>query len=226
MSLAIQCRRVGYITIVDCAGKLVAGATADSLHDQVRRCIDSHNNVVVNLGAVTFIDSSGLGLLVRLVATTRNSQAGLRFCGVNEQIQKILELTKLDGVLNVHATEQQAIEAFGRKEHGGAGMNSGASVLCLDQSMDLLAFLRGALDKAGFQTHSARNVPDARLLLRTIHPDVVVAGPEMAARVAGLSEELKIPLICLDEEFSALDAGGAIAALLKQLEQRLVKGSA
>lgn len=226
MSLAIQCRRVGYITVVDCAGKLVAGANAESLHEQVRRCIDSHTSVVVNLGAVTFIDSSGLGLLVRLVATTRNSPAGLRFCGANDQIRKILELTKLGGVLNIHATEQLALEALGTKVPSHAGSNAAATVLCLDSSMDLLAYLRGALDKAGFQTHSARNVPDARLLLRTIRPDAVVAGPELAARVAGLSAELKIPLICLDDQFSALDAGDATAALLEQLKAKVAQGNA
>lgn len=221
MSLGIQCRRVGSVTVVDCAGRLVAGASADALHDQVRHCIDSHTSVVVNLGAVTFVDSSGLGLLVRLVATTRTSPAGLRFCGANDQIRKILTLTKLHEVLNIHATEEQAIEAFGRKQMRHAATNDAASVLCLDSSMDLLAYLRSALDKAGFQTHSARNVQDARLLLRTIHPDAVVAGPELAARVAGLSAELNIPLICLDDQFSALDAGDATAALLEQLRARL-----
>ena len=221
MSLAIQCRRVGYVTVVDCAGKLVAGENVELLHDQVRRCIDSHTSVVVNLAAVTFIDSSGLGLLVRLVTTTRNSPAGLRFCGTNEQIQKILDLTKLGGVLNIHATEQQAIEDFGSRGPRNAGTDAGMSILCLDPSMDLLAYLRGALDKAGFQTHSARTVPDARLLLRTICPNAVVAGPELAERVAGLSAELNIPLICLDEKFSMLDAGDATAALLEQLKARL-----
>ncbi len=226
MSLAIQCRRVGYVTVVDCAGKLMAGANADLLHEQVRRCIDSHISVVVNLGAVTFIDSSGLGLLVRLASTTRNRAAGVRFCGANEQIRKVLELTKLHGVLNIHATEQEAIEAFGRKETAHSGSKVGASVLCLDPSLDLLAYLRGALDKAGFQAHSTRNVPDALLLLRTIRPDAVVAGDEFAAKVAGLAAELKIPLVRLGGDFSALDAGDAAAALLQQLRAQLIKGSA
>lgn len=226
MSLAIQCRRVGYVTVVDCAGKLVAGANADSLHDQVRRCIDSHTSVVVNLSAVTFIDSSGLGLLVRLVATTRNSPSGLRFCGANAQIQKILELTKLRGVLNIHATEQQAIEAFGTRESARIASKVGANVLCLDQSMDLLAYLRGALENAGFQTHSARSVPDAILLLRTIRPDAVVAGPDFAVKVAGLAAEMNIPLLCLDDSFSELDAGDAAASLLGRLRDRLAQGTA
>lgn len=226
MSLAIQCRRVGYVTVVDCAGKLIAGENADSLHDQVRRCIDSHTSVIVNLGAVTFIDSSGLGLLVRLVTTTRNSPVGLRFCGANDQVRRILDLTNLRGVLKVHDTEQQAIEAFATKEPGQVSSGVGVSVLCLDHSMDLLAFLRGALGKAGFQTHSARNVPDALLLLRTLRPSAIVAGPDFAAKVTGLAAELKVPLICFNAEFSALDAGDATASLLEQLNTRLVKGYA
>lgn len=226
MSLAIQCRRVGYVTVVDCAGKLIAGENAASLHDQVRRCIDSHISVVVNLGAVTFIDSSGLGLLVRLVTTTRNSPSGLRFCGANDQVHRILELTNLRGVLRVHDTEQEAIEALERKESGQFSSGVGASVLCLDRSMDLLAFFRGALDKAGFETHSACNVPDALLLLRTLRPNAIVAGPEFATKVGGVAAELKVPVIPFNEGFSALDAGDATASLLEQLKARLVKGNA
>jgi anti-sigma B factor antagonist len=226
LSLAIQSRRVGFITVIDCAGKLIAGDNVDYLNDQVRRCIDSHSSVVVNLGAVTFIDSSGLGLLVRLVTTTRNSAAGLRFCGANDQIKKVLELTKLRDILNVYATEQQAIEAFGKKEIGQVGGRGGTSVLCLDPSMDLLAFLRGALDKAGFQSHSARNLPDALLLLRTLRPGAVVAGPEFAPKVAGIAAEMNIPLICFDQDLLAMDAGDATASLLQQLNARLAKGNA
>ena len=226
MPLAIQSRRVGYVTVVDCAGKLVAGENSDSLQEQVRRCIETHIGVIVNLGAVTFIDSSGLGLLVRLAVTTRNSPAGLRFCGANEQIQKVLELTKLGGVLNIYDTEERAMQSFASKVAVASPAGVGANVLCVDQSMDLLAYLRGALDRAGFRTHSARTVPDAILLLRTIRPDAVVAGPEFALKVGALAAEMKVPLICLDEEFSSLDAGDAIGTLLEQIRAQVAQGNA
>ena len=226
MSLAIHCRRVGYVTVVDCAGKLVAGADVQSLNEQVRRCLDNHASVVVNLGAVTFIDSSGLGLLVRLANTTRNSGPGLRFCGANDQIQKILELTRLNDVLHVHATEEQAIEAFSMKSMGSTFTAAGASVLCVDESMDLTAYLRESLDKAGFRTHSARTIPDAILLLRTTRPDLVIAGPQFASRVSALAADLKVPLVCLDDSFAQLDAGDAIASLLDRVRAHLEKGTA
>jgi hypothetical protein len=188
--------------------------------------MENHGGVVVNLGAVTFIDSSGLGFLVRLAATTRHSPSGLRFCGANEQMAKVLELTKLKNILHIHATEAEAINAFSTKASAPALSGLGANVLCLDESMDLLAFLRESLDKAGFQTHSARTVPDAILLLRTIRPAVVVAGPQFASKVSALAAGLKIPLLCLDQEFSTLDAGDAIGGLLEQLRGALERGSA
>jgi anti-anti-sigma factor len=214
------------VTVVDCAGKLVAGLDVQSLNEQVRSCLDNHASVVVNLGAVTFIDSSGLGLLVRLANTTRNSGPGLRFCGANDQIQKILELTKLKDVLRVHATEEQAIEAFSMKSIGSTFTAVGANVLCADESVDLTAYLRESLDKAGFRTHSARTIPDAILLLRTMRPDAVITGPQFASKVTALATDLKVPLICLDESFAELDAGDAIAGLLDRLRACLKKGTA
>jgi anti-sigma B factor antagonist len=227
LSLKIQSRRVGYVTVVDCSGRLVAGENSLALNNEVKRNIDNHINVVINLGAVTFIDSSGLGMLVRLASTTKHTPAGVRFCGANEQMMKVLELTKLTSVLSVHPSEDLAIAAFegkGQAQHSSAPAEG--TILCLDESVDLLAYLRESLERVGFRTQSAKTIPDAILLVRTIRPTVVIAGPLFASRVAAMTTELKIPTIVLGEEFSTQEAGEAITGLLEQVRAKLEKGLA
>jgi len=225
--LTIQSRRVGYVAVVDCSGRLVAGEDSLALSNEVKRNIDNHVNVVVNLGEITFIDSSGLGMLVRLAATTKHTPAGVRFCGANEQIRKVLEMTKLTSVLNMHASESLAIAAF---ESKGSARSSGSyaegTILCLDESLDLLAYLRESLERAGFRTQSAKTIPDAILLVRTIRPSLVIAGPQFGAKVAPMTTELKIPFIALDEEFSTREAGEAIEGLLEEVRAKLERGVA
>lgn len=227
MPLTFQSRRVGYVTVVDCTGKLVAGVDSAALDAEVKRNIENHVNVVVNLGAITFVDSSGLGMLVRLATTTKHTPAGVRFCGVNEQMQKVLELTKLTAVLSIHSSESQAIAAFDSKGHSkNVAEFTGGTILCLDESVDLLVYLRESLERAGFKTQSAKTIPDAILLVRTIRPSLVVAGPIFAPKIVAMTSDLKIPLIALDEEFSTREAGEAIAGLLDEVRSRLEKGVA
>ena len=227
MPLIVQSRRVGYVTVVDCRGRLVAGEDSEVLNKEVKRCIDNHLDVVVNLKDVSFIDSSGLGMLVRLASTTRNASASLRFCGANEQMQKVLELTKLSDVLTMHASEAQAIEALhSRGSVQPNPISEAGTILCLDQSMDLLAYLRESLERAGFKTQSARTLPDSILLIRTIRPSMVISGPQFAPKVVGITAEMRIPTIALSEEFCTTDAGEAIEALLDAIRSKLEKGNA
>ena len=227
MPLTIQSRRVGYVTVVDCSGRLVAGDDSVVLNNEVQRNIDNHLNVVVNLGDITFIDSSGLGMLVRLAATTKHTPAGVRFCGANEQIRKVLELTKLTGVISMYPTEGDAIAAFDRKGvPSSASAYTEGTILCLDASVDLLAYLRESLERAGFRTQSAKTIPDAILLVRTIRPSLVIAGPQFGAKVAPMTAELKIPFIALDDEFSTREAGEAIEGLLEEVRSKLERGIA
>jgi anti-sigma B factor antagonist len=227
LPLTIQSRRVGYVTVVDCSGRLVAGEDSVALSNEVRRNIDNHINVVINLGAITFVDSSGLGMLVRLASTTKHTPAGVKFCGANEQMRKVIELTKLSGVLSLHSSETQAIAAFDSKSHARSTSTfAEGTILCLDESVDLLAYLRESLERAGFRTQSAKTIPDAILLVRTIRPTLVVAGPQFAPRVTAMTNEMKIPMIALDEEFSTREAGEAIEGLLEQVRAHLEKGVA
>jgi hypothetical protein len=92
--------------------------------------------------------------------------------------------------------------------------------------MDLLAYLRESLERAGFKTQSARTIPDSILLIRTIRPSMVISGPQFASKVVGITAEMHIPTITLSEEFCTTDAGEAIEVLLEAIRSKLEKGNA
>ena len=69
-------------------------------------------HVVVDLTAVTFMDSSGLGALIAALKKTRQAQGDLRIAGVNEQVATVLRLTNLDRVLRPFESVEAASDGW------------------------------------------------------------------------------------------------------------------
>jgi anti-sigma B factor antagonist len=85
-------------------------ANANHLKDLVDEVVQSgHRVVVVDLDRTTFLDSSGLGALVRGLRTARAAGGDLRICGADRQVRTVLELTTMDRVLRPHASVAQAL---------------------------------------------------------------------------------------------------------------------
>src|SRR5689334_10253412 len=95
MPLSLHTRGVGDVTIVRCSGRIVAGETAESLRQHIAALLLDRRDIVLHLGDVDFIDSSGLGTLVRLLTTTRRARGDLKLCHVPENLDKVLKLTKI-----------------------------------------------------------------------------------------------------------------------------------
>jgi len=181
--------------------------------------------IVLNLADVGFIDSSGLGTIVRALANTRQARGELKLCDVPQNVRKILDMTRLSTVFDAHDTEEKAVAAFyGPGARAEAPVRTGRSILCLDSNIDLLAYLRELLLRAGYDVQSACLVNDARLLMRVTRFDLLLIGPDKLAS-GGLPQAFqdacaKLPVIELGKEFSTTDAGDG-AALLAMIEARL-----
>ena len=225
MRLSLDTRQVGHVTIVCCNGRIVSGGESEALRAHVASLLRDRRSIVLHLGEVTFIDSSGLGTIVRASTSVRQVHGELKLCNVPEHVRKILELSHLTKLFDAHESEEKAIAAFYRPgARTDTVVPTGRSVLCLDTSADVLAYLRELL-RAGYDVHTTSNLRDALLLMRITHFDLVLLGPDIgaspAAQQAFEAACTKLRVIELGTEFSTLDAGEAGAGLLAKIAARL-----
>lgn len=221
MVLNLRLRKLNHVVVLDCLGRIVAGSDAVALETEVRKCISNQSNLIVNLSGVEFVDSSGLGLLVRLATSTRNTPSGIRFCSPIPAVQKVIAMALLDRVLQLHETEEQALSSFNKRQIPASSSAPG-DILCADDSPDLLAYLREGLGRAGYRVQSASIIPDAVLLLKAMRPRLLIAGPRFAEKLSPRAAEMNIPVVRLADDFSTADAGQALAGLLSELGTRLL----
>jgi CheY-like chemotaxis protein len=181
---------------------------------------------VLHLGEVGFIDSSGLGTIVRTLTSTRQSHGDLKLCNVPEHVRKVLELSHLTKLFDTHESEENAVAAFYQpRVRTEAPVSSGCSVLCIDCNADVLAYLRELLHRAGYDVHTSSHLRDAMILMRVTRFDLLLSGPDVSAspatRQAFQTACASLPVIELGSEFSSQDAGEAGARLLEQIVLRL-----
>ncbi len=226
MPITIDTRRVGRVTVVRCAGRMVAGPETESVRQHIKGLLPADKHVVLHLGEVTFMDSSGLGTMVRMAGVLRASGGELKLCQVTPEVGHVLKVTNLTQLFPMHETEEEAIAAFYQRQgNTEVAQGTGPRVLCVDYSSDVLAYLRELLGRAGYEVLSSNYVPDALLLLRATHPALVVLGPNLKAagrtREAFDQECSKLPVVELGTEFSTLHAGEAGVELLRKMQTRL-----
>src|SRR5271155_2340438 len=114
LPLSLDTREVGRVTIVHCNGRIVAGSECDSLRAHITWLLRDRRSIVLHLGEVGFIDSSGLGTMVRALTTTRQAKGDLKLSNVPDFVRKVLEMSRLTAVFDSHESEEKAIAAFYR----------------------------------------------------------------------------------------------------------------
>jgi anti-sigma B factor antagonist len=225
MRLSLDTRQVGRVTIVRCNGRIVAGNESESLRAHVTWLLRDRRAIVLHLGDVGFIDSSGLGTMVRSLTSTRQAHGDMKLCNVPEHVRKVLELSHLTNLFEAHESEEKAVAAFYHRGVSAAtAVTASRSVLCLDSNADVLAYLRELLRRAGYDVHTSSRLGDALLLMRVTRFDLLLLGPDMTASPATQQSFqaacATLPVIELGNEFSTHDAGEAAAGLLEKIEVR------
>lgn len=112
MQLSLNTRTVDGVLVVDCHGRIVFGEESAMLRDKLRELISENKRIVLNLGGVNYIDSGGLGTLVSLYTTSRNSGGAIKLANLTQRVGDLLQVTKLVTVFEVYNREQQAIDSF------------------------------------------------------------------------------------------------------------------
>jgi anti-sigma B factor antagonist len=100
------------VLVVDCVGRIVFGEESAILRDTLKKLILQHNEIVLNLSGVSYIDSGGLGTLVALYTTAANHGGSLKLAGLTQRVGDLLQVTKLVTVFEVYGNEAEAAESF------------------------------------------------------------------------------------------------------------------
>jgi len=230
MRLSLETREVGRVTIVRCNGRIVSGDESESLRAHVAWLLRDRRAIVLHLGEVGFVDSSGLGTMVRTLTSVRQKGGDLKLCNVPEHTRKVLKMTNLTKLFDTHESEEGAVSAFYRAQSRvEQPAHTGLSILCVDRSGDVLAYLRELLRRAGHDVHTSSSLADSLMLMRVTSFRLLLLGPGLTASPAVQQTFqqacAKVPVLQLGHEFSGLEAGEAASGLLEKIAASLNSSS-
>ena len=111
--MRIEEREVREVLILDLSGKLTIGEGDELLKDKISSLIQQgRRKLVLNLAGVPYIDSAGLGEIVRTYTTVSRQGAKLKLLNLTKRIQDLLANTKLLTVFETFDSEQEAVQSF------------------------------------------------------------------------------------------------------------------
>src|SRR5579863_6993459 len=225
MQLRMESRPVGDVLIVQCSGRIIAGKEVFTLHSYVGDSFIKYGDVVLQLDEVEFVDSSGLGAMVRLTQAARAKGGDLKLSGVPPRIRKTLEMTSLLSQFETYDTIEEAITAayLGSRYSRAKAGDARPRMLCVYASTDVCAFMREILCSAGFNAMTTTSVDDAQILLRATKAKLVVVSAKIQSiRGKPLRQALQevapdVKFLVLDENFHTQDPGEAAEKLLNDV---------
>ena len=113
MSMKVSNGQVDGVTVVDMSGRITLGEGSVVLRDTIRDLIGKgQKKILLNLGDVTYIDSSGIGELVSAFTAVRREGGELKLLNLTKKVHDLLQITKLYTVFDVKDDEAAAVSAF------------------------------------------------------------------------------------------------------------------
>jgi len=113
VALSIASREVDGVTVLDLGGQIILGEGSVQLREAMRDLMSKGiKNILLNLGNVNYIDSSGLGELVSAFTTAKNQSAELKLLSLTKKVHDLLQITKLYTVFDIYDDEASAIASF------------------------------------------------------------------------------------------------------------------
>jgi anti-sigma B factor antagonist len=113
MKMTASARRAGAVTVVDISGRIELGGESAALRDLVCDLLrKGHKQILLNLGDVHYIDSSGLGALVSAFTTVRKQGGELKLLNLTNKVSDLMQITKLYTVFDITNDEAEAVKSF------------------------------------------------------------------------------------------------------------------
>ncbi len=111
--MQIEERALGEVMILDVTGKLTMGDGDELLKDKINSLIQQgRKKLILNLEGVPYVDSAGLGEIVRTLTTVSRQGGNLKLLNLTKRITDLLMITKLLTVFDTYDSEQEALNSF------------------------------------------------------------------------------------------------------------------
>jgi len=111
--MAIKEQMQGDVAVIELKGKLMGGPETSGIHTKVKELVNNDvKKVVIDLGKVTWMNSTGLGALMGSMTTLRNAGGDLKLARVTEKVKSLFMITKLITIFDTLDNVEDAIKAF------------------------------------------------------------------------------------------------------------------
>ena len=99
--------------VISFKGKLRGGPDAQIFQDQISSFLENDKkNIIIDMGEVKFVDSTGIGNIVRAFSTVKDAGGKLKLAGISDKVQGVLSITKLNSVFEQYPSVEEASNSF------------------------------------------------------------------------------------------------------------------
>lgn len=113
MSVKLNTRQIGDVTVIDAAGRITLGEGSTTFREAIKDLVaKGRTKVLLNLGEISYIDSSGIGEMVSGFTSVSNAGGQLKLLNLTKRVQDLLQITKLYTVFEVFDDEAAALASF------------------------------------------------------------------------------------------------------------------
>lgn len=115
MKMTTSTRQVGGVTVVDISGRIEHGEESAAVRALVCDLFgEGHTQILLNLGDVRYIDSSGLGALVSSFTNVRKQGGELKLLNLTNKVKDLMQITKLYTIFDIANDEAAGVKSFGQ----------------------------------------------------------------------------------------------------------------
>jgi anti-sigma B factor antagonist len=107
----IDVQEVSGTIVVQIAGTTLDAHTSKDVRREIGAQLEVNKHVVLDLSQLTFVDSSGLGVLLACLRQVTASGGDLKLCGLTPQVRSVFQLTRMHNVFSIHNTRDEAVRA-------------------------------------------------------------------------------------------------------------------
>jgi anti-sigma B factor antagonist len=108
----IECSEIGPTLVIELKDKTLDAQTAKDFRREVQQRLDSHTQVVFDLSGLTFVDSSGLGVLLSCLRQVSGRGGDLKLCSLTKQVRAVFQLVRMHRLFDIYNSQGEAVGAF------------------------------------------------------------------------------------------------------------------